>query len=214
MRSKLRPSYANVMSSIAVFIALGGGAYAATGGFVSGTGAIKGCVSKHGGALRVVKSGKKCPKGTTALTFSQAGPAGAPGAPGAPGAAGKEGPQGPAGISGQTRWGNVLIAPGGSDVTVATVGPFVLRAHCPVSGKGEYLLTDASGTSELYGEDEGYGEIPAGEEVPVADDEDYDEAFYAWSPSTGVSLNGLPFHWNAEHGGGNCEFQGSVTQTS
>jgi hypothetical protein len=215
------------MSSIAVFMALGGGAYAATGGFVASGGAIKGCVSKEEqGELKVLKQGGSCPKESTPIAFNARGRRGLRGAAGAKGAtgpqglagaagiAGKEGPQGPAGVSGQTRWGNVLIAPGGSDVTVATVGPFVLKAQCSASGEGKYLLTDASGASEVYGEDEGFGEIEAGEEVAVADDEDYDESFYAWSPATGVSVNGLPFHWNKEHGSSGCEFQGSVTQTS
>ncbi len=211
-------TYANVMSSIAVFVALGGGAYAATGGLVSSSGAIKGCVSKRGGALRVVKPSKKCPKGTSTLAFSQKGPQGlqgSTGATGATGAAGAAGARGLEGISGQTRWGNVLIAEGGGDKVVATVGPFTLTAHCSVTGEGSYLLTTSTTGDWVYGEDSGEEEMTPGSGVEVASDEDYDEAFYAWSPESGVSLNGVPVHWNKTHGSANsCEFQGEVTQTS
>lgn len=229
-RPRIRPTYANVMSSVAVFIALSGGAYAATGGFVSGGGAIKGCVlqTEEPGELNIIKPGEKCPSGTTAIAFNQTGRRGARGLAGArgakgaqgpagpqgpAGAPGKEGAQGPAGPSGMTRWGNVLIEPGGSDVTVATVGPFVLKARCSAGGEGSYTLTSPS-ASVMYGEDGAFGEVAGGTEEMIVDDEDYDEAFYAWSPSTGVSINGQPLHWNKGHGSEGCEFQGEVTQTS
>jgi hypothetical protein len=80
-------TFGNVVALTALFVALGGGAYAAVGNpFVSTRGAIQGCV-KHG-ALDVVKAGKRCPKGTTSLAFSRSGPQGKTGATGAPGAAG------------------------------------------------------------------------------------------------------------------------------
>lgn len=73
-------SYANVMASVALFVALGGGAYAVTSSsFVSRSGAITGCVPKKGGALRVVKSGRRCPRGTVPLVFNIKGPQGARG---------------------------------------------------------------------------------------------------------------------------------------
>ncbi len=82
-----RLTYANVMSTIAVFLALGGGAMAATH-LVSSSGAISACANAHTGALRVIASGSKCHRGEAALSWNQKGPAGATGAPGAPGAAG------------------------------------------------------------------------------------------------------------------------------
>lgn len=210
-------TYANVMASVAVFIALGGGAYAASGSFVSSSGAIKGCVPKKGGTLHVVKPGKGCPKGTGSLTFNQTGPHGATGSHGPTGGAGPTGPtglQGPPGVTGQTRWGNVLISAGGAPVTVVQAGPFTLTANCPSSGEGFYELKTST-VAWIYGEDSSSEEKAAGEEAEVADDEDYDEAFYAWSPSTGVSLNGNPFNWHKGHGNSSdCEFQGEVTQTS
>jgi hypothetical protein len=103
MRRTPRLTYANVMSTVAVFIALGGGAYAASSGFVSSGGAIHGCVTKHGGALKVVRTGSRCPKGARSLIFDvrgarglpgARGPAGPAGAPGTPGHDGAPGPPG------------------------------------------------------------------------------------------------------------------------
>ena len=85
-----RPTYANVVSSLALFLALGGGAYAASGGFVGANGAVRVCVGKHG-ALTVVKSGKKCEKHTTTLVLNQQGRVGATGAKGTNGSSGTNG---------------------------------------------------------------------------------------------------------------------------
>jgi hypothetical protein len=96
MRARL--SYANVLSSVAIFIALGGGAYAASGSPGKGTPKVHGCYRTKGGALRVVSGHARCHKGEKALSLVQTGPAGAPGpqgTPGAPGTKGEAGPQGP-----------------------------------------------------------------------------------------------------------------------
>jgi hypothetical protein len=74
-----RLTFSNVVASIALAVALGGGAYAAVGGgYVSSNGTIQGCVKN--GALDVVAAGKSCPRGTVSLPFSQRGPAGKAGA--------------------------------------------------------------------------------------------------------------------------------------
>jgi hypothetical protein len=91
-------SFANAISSIALFLALGGGAYAASGGFVGAKGAIRVCVA-NGGGLTVVKSGRNCNKNTTAVTLDQRGQPGRAGANGAPGSQGVQGPQGVPGRS-------------------------------------------------------------------------------------------------------------------
>jgi hypothetical protein len=105
-RVKARLTYANVMASVAVFVALGGGAYAATGvSFVSSSGAINGCVPKHGGTLQVLRPGKKCPKGDTPLSFNargSVGPAGPAGKSGLAGASGSSGTNGTNGGPGPT----------------------------------------------------------------------------------------------------------------
>jgi hypothetical protein len=77
------------MATIAVVVAVGGGAYAAaSGSLVGGDGTINGCVKRKGHALLVLKPGKKCPKRTTTLTFNQTGPRGEPGQNGVAGVAG------------------------------------------------------------------------------------------------------------------------------
>jgi hypothetical protein len=90
-----RPSHATVVAYLALFVALGGGAYAVT--FVSSSGNVKVCVKKSNGAMRAVAAGTKCRKSEQTLTLNQRGPigptgpagvAGSPGAPGTPGAPG------------------------------------------------------------------------------------------------------------------------------
>jgi hypothetical protein len=90
-------SYANVMATIAVFLALGGGAFAATTGLISKAGTIHGCVSTHSHVLTVLKPGKRCGRGHVALAFNAKG---VPGARGPAGATGPAGPAGPAGARG------------------------------------------------------------------------------------------------------------------
>jgi hypothetical protein len=85
-------TFSNVVATVALFVALGGGAYAAVGGtFVSNSGTIHGCV-KNGG-LDVVKLGKRCPRHSTPLSFNQVGPQGKQGIQGI------QGPQGPPGTA-------------------------------------------------------------------------------------------------------------------
>src|SRR5947209_3428975 len=84
---RARPTYANVTATLALFLALGGGAYAASGGLVASNGVIHACVARDGG-LVVVASGKRCAKGTRGLAFNQSGPRGNPGVQGVPGASG------------------------------------------------------------------------------------------------------------------------------
>ena len=63
MLARLRPrlNHATVVAYLALFVALGGGALAATS-FVGSDGQIHGCVDKKG-HLTLVKAGKKCGKG-------------------------------------------------------------------------------------------------------------------------------------------------------
>ena len=72
-------SYANVMATVAVFLALGGGAFAATTGFTSKGGTIHGCVSTRSHVLTVLKPGKRCGRGHVALAFNAKGVPGARG---------------------------------------------------------------------------------------------------------------------------------------
>src|ERR1035437_1806652 len=93
-------SYANVMSSVAVFFVLGGGAYAAISSIPGPDGVIHGCYQKNKGTLRVVPSKKKCLKSELALQWNQQGKPGAPGLAGATGPGGATGQNGSNGTSG------------------------------------------------------------------------------------------------------------------
>jgi hypothetical protein len=93
-------SYANVMATVAVFLALGGGAFAATTGLTAKGGTIHGCVAKRSHVLTVLKAGQRCAPGHVALAFNAKGVRGARGPAGTTGPAGPAGPTGPAGARG------------------------------------------------------------------------------------------------------------------
>ena len=106
-------TYANVISTVCLFVVLGGGAYAAGSSLVSAGGAVRGCVPKRGGTLDVVKAGKRCPKGKVTLALGARGPSGPKGArgeqgtsglQGTPGATGPPGPSGPTAIAQPAAW--------------------------------------------------------------------------------------------------------------
>ncbi|MEI2701395.1 MAG: hypothetical protein V9E83_03220 [Baekduia sp.] len=123
-------SYANVMSTIAVFLALGGGAWAVTAEQKPVT--VSACVKKAGaqkGQLRVVSATAKCRKternlkwtsaSTTTPVSQQPGTSGSDGvngASGVSGASGAAGPTGPAGPAGAT-------GPAGADGAPGAQGP-------------------------------------------------------------------------------------------
>jgi hypothetical protein len=78
-----RLTFSNVVALLALFLAIGGVGYAAGGGFVTGSGAIQGCVKQ--GYLVIAKVGARCPRHSVFLPFNQAGRPGAPGQDGGPG---------------------------------------------------------------------------------------------------------------------------------
>lgn len=229
-----RLTYANVMATVAMFIALGGGAYAATGWF-NANGTVTACVQPRTGELSVARAGASCPAGDEVLAMNpkgrpgprgrrgirgragSIGPRGLTGLSGLPGPMGPQGapgPQGPAGPTNEKHW-QVLVSEG-QQQTVAQVGPFTLTADCQQSGHGRYALTTSVDGAYEMGEDN-YpgGQLNTGQTAYPNTDEDYDETMYAWSPSTGVSFNALPLMWNVGHGNANeCAFQGELFQTS
>lgn len=87
-----RLSYANVVSTLALFLALGGGAFAASK-VVGPGGVVRLCVSP-GGAVRVLKVGGRCGRGKTMVRVDQTGPRGVPGLRGQTGSPGLSAPQG------------------------------------------------------------------------------------------------------------------------
>jgi hypothetical protein len=103
-------TYAKVAATLAVLLAAGGAAWAATG-----TGpTIHACYKTRGGALRIAS---RCKHREKALSWNQIGPvgprgaAGRAGARGVPGAPGPKGAEGPRGEPGQVR-AHATITPG------------------------------------------------------------------------------------------------------
>jgi hypothetical protein len=105
-----RLTHANVMATVAVFLALGGGAYALTG-IPDRAGIYHGCADAKSGALRVVVNASSCRRSKTitrgkrhlrvrgefAIAWNQQGRQGQQGLQGIQGPPGKDGTQGPAG---------------------------------------------------------------------------------------------------------------------
>jgi hypothetical protein len=153
-----RLSYANVVASTALFLALSGSAYAVVGNpFVGRHGAISACVVSEGGGheLQVVRPGARCPRGSTSLTLNQkgergpvgatgrGGATGATGPQGATGATGPQGPPGPTGASPDVYSGVVQVTVAGGAITGCTSleanGPTTLTLSvgsfgCQISG--------------------------------------------------------------------------------
>jgi hypothetical protein len=77
-------TYSNVMATIAVFVAVGGGAYAVTS---SSNKPVKACAKKQSGALRLLDKGK-CKRSERAVRWNQKGRRGARGVAGLTGPAG------------------------------------------------------------------------------------------------------------------------------
>ena len=88
-RFRPRLSFANVVAALALFIALGGGALAATA-FVGPDGRIHGCVDSKG-HLILVKAAKTCGKGKHAIAWNEKGRRGPRGLRGQHGAKGDKG---------------------------------------------------------------------------------------------------------------------------
>jgi Collagen triple helix repeat (20 copies) len=144
-------SYANVMATVAVFVALGGGAFAATTGLTTKGGTIHGCVSARTHVLTVLKPGKRCGRGHVALTFNakgapgatgpagptgQAGAVGAPGAKGDTGTAGKPGAPGTPGTPGKNAV-SLFVSTLESGTIVNSSGSVNVSA----GGNGSYIVT-------------------------------------------------------------------------
>lgn len=87
-------TYANVMSTIAIFAALGGGAYAASR-FVGSGGVVNLCVTRGGSVKVLAASKRKCAKGASLVAINQRGQTGQQG---------QQGPAGPAGASGSSSY--------------------------------------------------------------------------------------------------------------
>jgi hypothetical protein len=126
-RLKPRLTYANVVVTLALILAMTGFAAAA---IPDAGGAIHGCYQKRTGVLRVIGAGKKCLKGETAISWNQQGPRGSDGkngtngtngsngTPGTPGTPGTNGTNGTNGATNVTV-NNASVAAPGTGVSIA-----------------------------------------------------------------------------------------------
>jgi hypothetical protein len=89
LRFRPRLTFANVVSLLALFVALCGGALAAAT-FVGPDGQIHGCVDGKG-HLTLLKAGKKCGKHKSKIAWNQLGPRGLQGLTGSDGKNGSDG---------------------------------------------------------------------------------------------------------------------------
>jgi hypothetical protein len=221
-RRRIRLTPGTVLAAVALFVALGGAAYAAGGNPFVGSGyVIHGCVAK-GGAFQVVKPTKRCPRHTTGLLISQvglpgaAGKAGAAGKTGAAGAAGHNGAvgaTGPAGAAGATGATGIAIGysatTGQSEATGATgidlsgatgpIGKTIVAKSLPagefiLSGKVEIDLTDTMPNGRAWVEC-GLIDAPTGGGAVATDLSNVSGVvnYQFGNPAKGISLSTLPF---------------------
>jgi|SRR5664279_3747845 hypothetical protein len=167
-------SYANVAATLALVLAMSGGAIAATGGFTSGA-TLRACANEEG-AIRLLKPGKTCRKGQKTVAWNMTGPAGATGAPGtagATGAAGIPGAKGADGAKGETGEGSPTAWAKVNEAGNLVAGHGVERAL--KEGVGDYRLTfnrDVSNCGAVATQNEGSGE----NHVALVDTETNDKA--------------------------------------
>jgi hypothetical protein len=143
--ARLRPrlNHATVVAYLALFVALGGGAFAATS-LVGGNGEVHACVDSAG-RLTVVKPGKGCGKHRTAIAWSvRAGQ----GAKGVEGTQGLQGPQGVAGAAGATGPAGAPGSPGDPGKEGAA-GPGAQQFEFGMATKDNEVIASADGVNVL-----------------------------------------------------------------
>ena len=131
-----RVTSAHAVAGVALFVALGGGAYAATGSpFIGPHGNINTCVPPGGGGVNVWKPGHRCTGGRVGLAFPVVGQ---------PGATGQTGPTGLTGPTGATGAPN----PSATTVDGQTVTKLLLKEPTPASGTTSMALYTGAGLTD------------------------------------------------------------------
>jgi hypothetical protein len=129
--------FVKVVAGAALFAALGGVAYAASGGtFVGGDGSIGGCAPPGGGQVHIWRPGHGCSGGWLSVSFAGNGAKGASGPTGATGATGLPGATGPAN-------------PDATTVNGQTVTKLLLKVPTPTASTSVASLYSASGLTIL-----------------------------------------------------------------
>jgi hypothetical protein len=133
-RVRTHMTFANVVSLLALSVALGAGSYA-VGAIPGKDGKITACYQKTRGTLRVIDTNKKkCSKRERTLTWSQKGPAGQQGPLGQQGPAGQKGDKGDQGAAGspggQVSKISYLADIGSATTTIYENSDFRITAAC------------------------------------------------------------------------------------
>lgn len=133
-----------------MFLALGGGAYAAVSS-APASNVISGCYSKRTGLLRVLKAGQRCDKkAEVAISWNQKGIEGPPGPTGRPGPTGVAmgGATGPAGSPGATG-ATGTTGPAGTAAAYAIIRPY--NSYVPIlEAKNVIGLREQGGNPNDY----------------------------------------------------------------
>lgn len=147
----MRISYANVVATLALILAVGGTAFAATSPGSSAPATLKLCAAKRNGDLRLLSGGGACKSSERAVLVDRqgstgaAGPAGPAGTPGAQGERGPQGERGTPGERGPAGPGTVLTSPDGRFTVAATNNGIVLTGpKGSATFDGEELLSNAN----------------------------------------------------------------------
>jgi hypothetical protein len=230
-----RLTYANVVATGALFVALGGGAYALSGVPDSG-GVFHGCVSKKTGGLRVVASARSChatkrrhgrvvDPGEFAVAWNQKGQPGTNGSNGSngiQGVKGDKGDQGQQGPGATTFTTTLPVTTSGATLATLTNG-ITLQGSC---GANNVSVEDRTTSLTTTLQDSG---TVNGGNPPATFPEDSNNGTNAHSPGsmTHVDLDVLArdsalgdkfaridVHGSAGGASGPCTFWGMITPSS
>lgn len=201
MRARLKssPTYANVMATVAVVLALGTGSYAAAS-VVGSSGVVHACVSKSG-RVTVLKSGSNCRKGQP-LSFNQQGQDGSRGALGGTGNTGPTGPSGAAGPPGPSDGYTAANGGGNTSATVSVTVP-----------AGDYVAAADCTASQINGTKPGSAEAT----LTAANDSAHSGLMIASVPIDGATLPGIASHFGrvglSTHAGFHLPGGGTIVET-
>lgn len=136
-------TYANATATLALFLAIGGGAWAASGGLVSPSGNVHTCVPRAGGTLRVVHPRGRCKSGEVTITLPTAASI----------ALSRRGPTGPTGPRGAKGSSSSVRGPRGVTGPAGPTGPQGAAAYSlslgPLSEATEQTMSEAFATNLL-----------------------------------------------------------------
>jgi hypothetical protein len=136
-------TYANVISTVALFLVLaGGGAYAASTKGASAGATLKLCAAKKSGDLRLASGGGACKPGEQALTVDSRGIDGKDGMAGAVGSAGPAGPAGAVGERGPAGLTGMASPDGRFSVTTTNSGIVLTGPKGSLTFDGEELISN------------------------------------------------------------------------